>query len=71
MLELLHCTEEELDAMPMPSFDFLYEEGAIIKDKRTAYAVSTKKQKRDKHQSTPPIGRSLGEMLEAAMKGKK
>ena len=67
----INGAEEELDAMPMPSFDFLYEDEAIIKDKRTAYAVRTKKQNKGKPQQTPPIGRSLGEMLEAAMKGKK
>ena len=67
LLELLHCTEEELDAMPMPSFDFLYEEGAIIKDKRTAYVVKTKK-KNPKKDNAPTVGRSLGEMLEEALK---
>lgn len=44
--ELLHrlsITEENLDNLPMPSFDFLFEEGAIIKDRRDLAVVNRKK----------------------------
>ena len=39
----LSVTEDELDNMPMPSFDFLFEEGAIIKDRKDLAAINRMK----------------------------
>ena len=39
----LSITEDELDNMPMPSFDFLFEEGAIVKDRKDRAVIDRKK----------------------------
>ena len=39
LLTRLGITEEELDAMPLPSFDFMYEKDAIIKNNELQKAV--------------------------------
>ena len=39
----LSITEDELDNMPMPSFDFLFEEGAIVKDRKDLAVINRKK----------------------------
>ena len=45
LLDRLSITEEELDAMPMISFNFLFEEGAIIKNKKDKSFIERKKNK--------------------------
>ncbi len=43
LLNRLDISEEELDAMPMISFDFLFKDGAIIKDKKDKRLINHKK----------------------------
>ena len=47
-LEILGIAEESLDNMPMVSFDCLYREDAVIKDRKTLSVTNNKKQKIDK-----------------------
>lgn len=42
-LDMLGITEETLDDMPMPSFDCLYREDAIITDRKTLSIINKKK----------------------------
>ena len=39
----LSITEDELNNMSMPSFDFLFEEGAIVKDRKDLAVINRKK----------------------------
>lgn len=64
LLDRLEITEEELDAMTLVSFDFLFEDDAIIKDKRDkAYIERKKKMNNSKDQSSKSKGATLGEMF--------
>lgn len=66
LLDRLSITEEELDAMPMISFDFLFEEGAIIKDKKDKSFIERKKNKSRKDNivySNKTSGTTLGELF--------
>ncbi len=45
LLERLGITENELDAMDFPSFDFMYEDGCVIKDNMVKKAVARKNEK--------------------------
>ena len=47
-LDMLGITEESLDNMPMVSFDCLYREDAVIKDRKTLSIINNKKQKIEK-----------------------
>ncbi len=66
LLDRLSITEEELDDMPMISFDFLFEEDAIIKDKRDKNFIERKKNKSRKDNivySDKVSGTTLGELF--------
>ena len=67
LLDRLGITEEELDAMPMPSFDFLFEEGAVIKDQRTKNYIDRKKNKENKSidSTNEHSGTCIGDILKA------
>ena len=47
-LGMLGITKESLDNMPMVSFDCLYREDAVIKDRKTLSIINNKKQKIEK-----------------------
>ena len=61
-LNMLNTNEEELDNMPMVSFDCLYREDAIIKDKKTLRALN-KGQSRNKDSMPNSDGATLGDMF--------
>lgn len=42
LLNNLGITEQELDEMPTPSFDFLFQEGAIVKDRKDRAIINRK-----------------------------
>lgn len=66
LLDRLGITEEELNAMPMISFDFLFEDGAIIKDKRDKNFIEHKKNKGKQDNivySGGTSGTTLGELF--------
>lgn len=42
LLNKLGITEQELDEMPTPSFDFLFQEGAIVKDRKYRAIINRK-----------------------------
>lgn len=49
LLDLLEMTEEELDALPPVSFEFLLKEGAIIKDKKERDIIENQIKKKKKN----------------------
>ncbi|NMA59710.1 MAG: hypothetical protein GX959_03880 [Clostridiales bacterium] len=66
LLERLNITENELDKMPLISFDFLFEDGAIIKDKRDKSYIEHKKKKERKDgvvYSDNSSGTTLGDLF--------
>lgn len=67
LLDRLGVSEEEFDAMPMPSFDFLFEEGAVIKDQKTKNYIEHKKKKENKtvYSTSETSGNSIGDILKA------
>ena len=44
-LKMINISEDELNALPMPSFDCLYREDAVIKDKKTLKLMNKNKAK--------------------------
>ncbi len=66
-LDILEITEEQLDEMPLVSFDFLFEDDAIIKDRRDKSFIQKKKNKDNKtgvvYSSGPSSGTTLGELF--------
>ena len=67
LLDRLGISEEELDSMLMPSFDFLFEEGAVIKDTKTKNYIERKKNKDNKnsYSANESSGTKLGDILKA------
>ena len=69
LLSRLDMTEEELDAMPMVSFDFLFSEDAIIKDRREKSIIERYKNKGKPKKATEKVYSSgesattLGDLL--------
>ena len=66
LLERLNITENELDKMPLISFDFLFEDGSIIKDKRDKSYIEHKKKKERKDgvvYSDNSSGTTLGDLF--------
>ena len=64
-LEMIGITESELDEMPLPSFDFLLEEDAIVKDKRSLKYLN-KKEKQEGSEKEPEYessGSTLGDIF--------
>lgn len=61
-LEMLNTNEEELDNMSMVSFDCLYREDAVIKDKKTL-RVLNKGQSTKKESKPKSDGATLGDMF--------
>jgi len=61
-LKMLNTNEEELDNMPMVSFDCLYREDAVIKDKKTLRALN-KGQSKKKESKPNTDGATLGDMF--------
>ena len=73
-LSSLNITEDELDEMPLVSFDFLLEYGAIIKDKKDIEVIKNKNNKNNKNikngvvysTKTSSSGSTLGDLLGSA-----
>lgn len=66
-LDKLGISEEELDAMSLPSFDFLFEDGAVIKDIKTKNFIERKKKKDNKnsYSENESSGTKIGDILKA------
>lgn len=66
LLKRLGITEQELDAMEFPSFDFLYEDGCVIKDSNIKNEVERKKKETIKEEPDHPSNdtkTTLGDIL--------
>lgn len=66
LLNRLGITEQELDAMEFPSFDFMYEDGCVIKDSNIKNEVERKKKKiikEEPDQPTDDTKTTLGDIL--------
>lgn len=66
LLEMLNITETELSEMSIPSFDFLYEEGAIIKDKKDKTAIKRSKKQSNEYKTSQNT--TIGDILGDAFK---
>jgi len=60
-MKMLEITEEELDVMPIPSFDCLLRNDAIIKDKKTSRMLKTKQ--KEEPDNSKNFGSSLGDLF--------
>lgn len=66
LLNRLNITEQELDEMPLPSFDFLLKEDAIIKNKKDQYLRKQNKENVDESNCT--LGKLFSDVFDKLLK---